>query len=175
MDVRRIIMGTTEEGHPRVIADESVEPVRASLLPGVEIYRVWEVDQPSLPVRAAEAGGLKDTFFPPPGGLRFGFLTIPPGIDYIPAPDADLAAAAAEMEAKLPGAAATFSTERPGEHTTATVDYIVVLAGRGLMRAPGGVEVRLNTGDCLVQNGTAHAWFNDGEEPLVMAFALHGA
>lgn len=174
MHVRKVIMGTTDGGQTRVIADETVEPVTATLLPGVEIFRVWETDEPTLPVRSPEAGLAKGPFFPAPGGLRFGFLTVPPGIDYVPAPGADLQAAAAEMEEKLPGAAATFSTEHPGEHTTSSIDYIVVVSGRAIMRASDGVEIRLDTGDCLVQNGTAHAWFNDGDEPLVMAFALSG-
>lgn len=174
MSNRRVVMGTSAEGATVVLSDDTVEPVTATLLPGVEIFRVWELDKTSVPVTAATDGDRKSTFFPAPGGIRFGFLTIPPGIDYLPAPDADLNAAAVEMEEKLPGAAATFSTERPGEHTTQSVDYIIVLSGRGLMRAPG-VEVRLNQGDCLIQNGTPHGWFNDGDEPLVLGYTLAGA
>lgn len=174
MSNRRIVMGTSADGNAAVLSDGPIEPVTASLLPGVEIYRVWELDKPSTPVTTAADGAPESTFFPAPGGIRFGFLSIPSGIDYIPAPDADLTAAAAEMEEKLPGAAATFSTERPGEHTTQTVDYIIVLSGSGLMRAPG-VEVRLSRGDCLIQNGTPHAWFNDGDEPFVLGYTLTGA
>lgn len=173
MNNRRVVMGTSADGNTVVLSDGPIAPVTASLLPGVEIYRVWELDKPSIPVTTAEEGDRKPTFFPMPGGIRFGFLTIPPGIDYIPEPGADLTAAAAEMEEKLPGAAATFSTERPGEHTTQTVDYIVVLSGTGLMRAPG-VEVRLNKGDCLIQNATPHGWFNDGDEQLVLGYTLAG-
>lgn len=167
-------MGGTDTDNPTVLSDDTVEPVTASLLPGVQIFRVWELERSALPVTDPGAGDRKGTFFPGPQGVRFGFLSIPPGIDYIPDPQADLAAAAAEMEAKLPGAAATFSTERPGDHTTETVDYLVVLSGSGILRAPGA-EVRLTAGDCLIQNGTAHAWFNDGHEPFVLAFALVGA
>lgn len=174
MHIRRVVMGTGETGQAAVLSDDRVEPVVASLLPGVEIFRVWELDHPALPVTDTAVGSPKATFFPGPIGVRFGFLSIPPGIDYIPAPEADLAAAATEMEAKLPGATATFAIDNPGEHTTATVDYLVVVSGCGVMRAPG-IEVRLTAGDCLVQNGTAHAWFNDGEEPFVLAYALGGA
>ncbi|MGV0837920.1 cupin domain-containing protein [Mycolicibacterium thermoresistibile] len=174
MQIRRVVMGGNDTEKPSVLSDSTVEPVTASLLPGVRIFRVWEQDRPTLPVTDASAGDPDSTFFPSPGGVRFGFLSVPPGIDYIPAPDADLQAAAVEMEAKLPGAAATFSTERPGDHTTETVDYLVVLSGSGILRAPG-VEVRVTAGDCLIQNGTAHAWFNDGDEPFVLAFALVGA
>lgn len=174
MTVRRIVTGT-ENNTTVVLAEDKVEPVTAQLLPGVEIYRIWELDNAAIPVTDADEGAHKATFFPgPEGGIRFGRLVIPPGIDYIPAPDADLDAAAVEMESKLPGAAATFAPDRPGEHTTQTVDYIVVLSGHGIMRADG-VEFRIAPGDCVIQNGTAHAWFNDGEEPLVMAFTLLGA
>lgn len=174
MKNRRIVLGTAANGDTVVLDDGPVEPVTATLLPGVEIYRVWETDKPALPVAAASDGDRKAPFYPAPPGVRFGFLCIPPGIDYIPPPGADLAAAAAEMEAALPGAAETFSTERPGEHTTRTVDYIVVLSGHGTMRGPG-VEVAIAPGDCLVQNGTPHGWFNDGDETLVLAYALIGA
>jgi hypothetical protein len=38
-----------------------------------------------------------------------------------------------------------------------------------------GFEVRLGTGDVVIQNGTRHAWRNRGSEPCVMAFVSVGA
>lgn len=175
MKIRRVVMGNDARGKTTVLDDSSVEPTTVTLLPGAEIHRVWELDSVSVPVSNPSAGDPTTTFFPEHGGVRFGFLTVPPGITYIPDPDADLEAAATEMEQKLPGAAVTFSfPDQPGAHVTQTVDYIVVLSGEALMRVDD-TEVRLGQGDCLIQNGTPHAWFNDGSEPLVMAFALCGA
>ncbi|MFF5986455.1 cupin domain-containing protein [Prauserella flavalba] len=175
MKVRRVVMGDDGNGTTTVLEDGTVEPTTATLLPGVEIHRVWELDSVSVPVTDPSAGAPKSTFFPAEPGVRFGFLTVPPGITYVPEPGADLAAAAAEMEERLPGAAATFAfPDKPGAHVTQTVDYIVVLSGEGVLRFDD-VEVRLSQGDCLIQNGNPHAWFNEGTEPFVLAFALCGA
>ena len=38
-----------------------------------------------------------------------------------------------------------------------------------------GAVVRLKQGDCVVQNGTRHAWRNSKTAPCVMAFVLVGA
>jgi len=38
-----------------------------------------------------------------------------------------------------------------------------------------GAEVKLTVGDCVIQNGTRHAWHNRGDEPATVASALVGA
>jgi len=38
-----------------------------------------------------------------------------------------------------------------------------------------GAMVRLKQGDCVVQNGTRHAWRNSSTTPCIMAFVLVGA
>ena len=38
-----------------------------------------------------------------------------------------------------------------------------------------GQEVHLRAGDCVVQNGTRHAWHNRSSEPVIVAVALVGA
>lgn len=173
--MRRVVMGSDAEGQSVVLADEKTEPTTVAVLPGFEVYRVWELDDTAtLPVTKPD-GATSGGFFPGPRGVRFGFLTVPPHTSYIPPEGTDMAAAAAEAEAKLPGMAATFDPERPGMHTTSTVDYIVVVSGQARMHTDNDVEVILNAGDCLIQNGTAHAWFNDTDEPLVLAYTLCGA
>ncbi|WP_176439959.1 cupin domain-containing protein [Haloechinothrix alba] len=158
-----------------VLEDDDVEPFTASLLPGVEIHRLWEIDeQPSLPVTGVKPPS-NGPFYPLPGGLRFGLLTIPSGLDYVPPEGADVTAAMAETERTFPGMPAAFDPDRPGMHTTETVDFIIVVSGKGRMRTDDGVEFTLSAGDCLVQNGTAHAWFNDSAEPFVLGFVLCGA
>lgn len=172
--VRRVIMGNNGSGETVVVADDEVPPVTASLLPGLEINRVWELDDVTTPVGDAGVGAPKPVFYPAPNGVRFGMLTIPPGATYIPDAGTDLEAGAAELETKLPGAAAHFLPEQPGVHVTQTVDYIVVLSGRGSMRVDD-IDVELGTGDVLIQNANPHAWFNDGDEPFVLVFTLVGA
>ncbi|MEV4126134.1 cupin domain-containing protein [Nocardia sp. NPDC049707] len=175
--MRRIVVGDDGTGQGRVLADDSIDPLTLALLPGAEVYRMWELDElPDLPVDRMPPQ-TETSYFPGPGGVRFGFISVPPGLTY--EPDAELseeemAALAAEAEAKLPGMMAAFDPAAPGMHRTASVDFIVVLSGEGRLRLGDGVDVSLRSGDCVIQNGTPHAWFNDGAVPFVFCYALSG-
>jgi mannose-6-phosphate isomerase-like protein (cupin superfamily) len=46
-----------------------------------------------------------------------------------------------------------------GWHATPTVDYVLILRGPVVL-ALDTAEVELQTGDCVVQRGTRHAWRN---------------
>ena len=50
-----------------------------------------------------------------------------------------------------------------GMHATETIDYAVVISGEAWMELDGGETVHLQAGDCLVQSGTAHNWYNKGD------------
>ena len=45
-------------------------------------------------------------------------------------------------------------------HTTQTVDLDLVLEGEIWLELDDGEEVLLGPGDCVIQNGTRHAWHN---------------
>ncbi len=114
-------------------------------------------------------------YFPPVGGFRFGFFTIPPdGGAHLPA-DLDVAAALAELDERLPGMSDYLEVDEPGMHTTATVDYGVVVSGQATLELDDGATVVLHVGDTYIQNGTRHRWSNSGSEPAVLAVALIGA
>ena len=81
----------------------------------------------------------------------------------------------AEMEEKLPGLAGHMEPDAPGMHTTATIDFEVVLDGEVWLELDDGVEVHLKPGDCVVQNGTRHAWRNRGSVPARLAVFIVGA
>lgn len=176
--MRRVVMGHNDSGETRILSDENIAPITIALLPGATVHRMWELDEvPALPVTTAPTSAT-GTYFPGPGGLRFGYITIPAGLSYEPPADVSataMEAAIAEADAKLPGMMATFDTTRPGIHTTPTVDFVVVLSGEGRMRTDNGIDVPLRAGDCVVQNGSAHGWFNDGTEPFVFCYTLCGA
>ncbi|MFE9327444.1 cupin domain-containing protein [Nocardia sp. NPDC052278] len=175
--MRRIMIGDNGTGQGRVLADETIDPLTLALLPGTEIHRMWELDElPELPVDKLPAQ-TDTSYFPGPGGLRFGFISVPPGLTY--EPDADLSeeamtAVVAEAEAKLPGMMAAFDPAAPGMHSTVSIDFIVVLSGEGRLRLGDGVDVSLRVGDCVIQHGTPHAWFNDGVVPFVFCYTLCG-
>jgi mannose-6-phosphate isomerase-like protein (cupin superfamily) len=176
--MRRIVMGHNESGKTRVLSDENIDPITIALMPGAQVHRMWELDEPpTLPVTAAQ-GPADGMFFPGPGGLRFGFISIPPGLSYEPPADLPveaMVAAIAEADEKLPGMMATFDETIPGIHTTHTVDFVVVLSGEGHLRTDDGIDVPLHPGDCVIQNGSAHGWFNDGTQPFVFCYSLSGA
>ena len=91
------------------------------------------------------------------------------------AADLDLGATLAEFEEKLPGMAEYLDLAEPGMHTTATIDFGVVLSGQATLELDDGAKVVLNPGDTYVQNGTRHRWSNTGTVPAVLGVAIVGA
>jgi mannose-6-phosphate isomerase-like protein (cupin superfamily) len=80
-----------------------------------------------------------------------------------------------QLERRLPGMAGHFEPTAPGMHTTATIDYGVVLSGRAVLELDDGVTVTLGAGDTYIQNGTRHRWSNPGDVPAVIAVTFIGA
>ena len=173
MKIRRLVTGQTSSGKSVFVSDEQVEGPDLALLPGFEFHRMWGSDtKPSLP-----ADGKPPAFpgyFPPAEGYRFGFFTLPPNT-VRRAENIDVATALAEMQAKLPGLAEVMEPDRPGMHTTDTVDYDVIVSGEVWLELDDGAQVFLKAGDCVVQNGTRHAWHNRSDAPCVIAVCLLGA
>ena len=60
-------------------------------------------------------------------------------------------------------------------HTTDTIDYDIILSGELWMELDDGMEVHLKPGDCVIQNGTRHAWRNRSSESCIMASVMIGA
>ncbi len=56
-------------------------------------------------------------------------------------------------------------------HRTRTIDYAIVLEGEIDMLLDDS-EVHVKAGDVLVQQGTNHAWVNNGSKPCRIAFIL---
>src|SRR5436190_11540497 len=140
-NVRRVVTGQNQDGKSVFVSDDEVEPTTMALLPGYEFHRLWVADAvASLPTDGREASA--PSYFPPPGGFRFGFFTVPPAGTDIPA-DLDLEAALDEMETKLPGMAAHMEPDNPGMHTTDTVDFEVVMSGEAICELDDGAEVTL--------------------------------
>ena len=174
MDARRVVTGHDARGKAVFVSDDLVAPVTLSLLPGSEFHLLWGSDSTlTFPDDGSRPPARR--YFPPVSGSRFGFFTIPPdGGGGIPA-ELDVAAALAELEEKLPGMAQYLEADNPGMHTTATIDYGVVLSGEATLELDEGANVTLGVGDTYVQNGTRHRWSNAGEIPAVIAVILIGA
>jgi mannose-6-phosphate isomerase-like protein (cupin superfamily) len=174
MEIRRVVTGHDANGKAVFVSDEMVAPIIPDILPGNEFHRLWGADEaPRFP----DDGSRPDApqYFPPVGGFRFGFFTIPPDGGAGISPGVDIEAALVDLEAKLPGLAGHMEPENPGMHTTATIDFEVVISGTCTLELDDGAKVDVGPGDTVVQNGTRHRWSNSGTEPCVLAVILLGA
>jgi mannose-6-phosphate isomerase-like protein (cupin superfamily) len=173
LKIRCVVTGQTAQGKSVFVRDSSVEPVTLQSLPGFEFHRLWGSESPvQLPTDGAPPPPMP--YFPGKNGFRFLFFTVPPGgrrdVERM-----DPIAALAEVQQKLPGLAAVMEPAHPGMHTTDTVDFDVIVSGEIHLELDDGAEVLLKAGDCVVQNGTRHAWRNRSKENCVIAVALIGA
>jgi mannose-6-phosphate isomerase-like protein (cupin superfamily) len=172
MNFRCVVTGHTGSGKTVVLSEAPPPAITLDNLPGYEFHRLWGGESvPTIPAHGNTAGV---SYFPPKGGFRFGFFVIPPGTHVAP-PLTDLLALAEELQRKLPGMAEVLEPDHPGMHTTDTVDYDVIVSGEAYLELDDGAEVLLKAGDCVIQNGTRHAWHNRSTEKCVIAVTLIGA
>ncbi|HLZ70186.1 MAG TPA: cupin domain-containing protein [Dehalococcoidia bacterium] len=173
MNVRRVVTRRTAEGKSVFVSDEPLPPVTVGLVPGGEFHIIWGADQ-TVQLPSDGSAPPMQGWFPLAGGFRFAFVTLGPATITMPA-DLDMAAAFAELNQKLPGLAEVIEPEHPGMHTTDTIDIDLVISGEVWLELDDGAERLLRAGDCVVQNGTRHAWRNKSSDPCVLAVALIGA
>ena len=173
MLVRRLVTGQSAAGIPAVVSDEQVQPITVGLIPGAEFHALWGGETlPQLPTNGS--GAKVQTWFPPAGGFRFGLVTLPPDAEASNL-EMPIDAAFADFRQKLPGMLETMEPENPGMHTSDTIDFVYIVSGEIWLDLEDGTPTRLSTGECVIQNGTRHAWRNISSDPCVMAVALIGA
>jgi mannose-6-phosphate isomerase-like protein (cupin superfamily) len=162
----------TEEGKSVVISDEQLEPLSAVLLGGGGMCRLWAGDEP-MSVPRTEQPRASANWFPSSGGFRFALVVFGP--EGPQPPDLDMNAAVGELSEKFPGLVETLDPRNPAMHASDTVDFNFVVCGEIYLELDNGREILLKAGDCVIQNGTRHAWHNRASEPCTMAVALIGA
>jgi mannose-6-phosphate isomerase-like protein (cupin superfamily) len=173
MQVRRVVTGQRTDGKSVFVDDALVEPKSPALMSRTVFHQVWGSDSAvSLPTNGLEPPW--SSFFPPETGFRFLIWTAAPETATLP-DDLDLRAAFTELQEMLPGVADFNEPDNPGMHTTDTVDFDLVLSGEIWLELDDGEEVLLGPGDCVIQNGTRHAWHNRTNEPTTMVSVLIGA
>ena len=168
-----VITGQTKSGKSVIVSHAPVQPVTVAMMPGYEFYRLWGSDAtPALPSDGTPTE--QPQYFPPKNGFRFGMFTLPPATrartEQAPTP-----VLLEETRQKLPGVLEVLEPDHPGMHTTDSVDFDVVVFGEVVLELDDGAEVLLKAGDCVIQNGTRHAWYNRSTEKCVIAFSLVGA
>jgi mannose-6-phosphate isomerase-like protein (cupin superfamily) len=173
MKVRRVVTGQDKTCKSVFVSDTEVDPIEMAIMPGTAFHRLWGSDtSPTLPTDGTKPA--TPGYFPTTDGYRFAFFTLGPDSVAVPE-DLDLNAALEELGSKLPGLADVMEHGNPGMHTTDTVDIDVVISGEVDLELDDGKEVHLGPGDCVIQNGTRHAWRNRTTEPVVIFVTLLGA
>lgn len=170
MGVRLVVTGQDPAGKAIVASDDELSPQRLDVFPNAEFFLLWgSHDRPALP---SEGERPTTAWIPGPIGARFGISVLPSGYG---ANAEELRAGLAEIDRELPGLALTLDLDEPGMHTTDTIDFVMVTSGTVTLELDGGERVELATGDCVVQNGTRHAWRNAGPEPCTLVITMVGA
>lgn len=168
--IRRIVTGD-RDGRSVVVSDEIVDPVSVTAFPGAEFSLVWGMN--SAPVVAAPSPDEPafDPYFPPAGGARLVLLSWAP--ESTPDAEGVCEVLLVAAEQTLPGAF-DYTNRGSAMHATDTMDWCVLLSGELWLELEDGSQTRLQPGDCVVQRGTRHAWYNRGVEPAVMLVVLLG-
>jgi Cupin domain len=172
--VRRVVTGHDAAGKAIVSADGAPPVIVTSpLQAGLAFYEIWNTSEAPVVVDSGEdpTVGRKPDTHPPDRGTVCRIVDIPP--EGSKGPDLDAAQAAKLFAAVgLEGAPSTHSKQRhPLMHRTESIDYGIVLSGE-INLVLDDCEVRLKTGDVVVQRGTIHAWSNRSDDVCRMAFVL---
>lgn len=155
--VRRVVTGVDDRGRESVIADGPAPGVGPESGPAFSTV-LW-VGAP--PAGLYDGGDPPEGPFalePPVGGLSSRVIRIPP-------PPAG--ATGDDRWLRVPGD----DPDRPGMHTTDTLDLMVVLDGEIVLGLDDG-EHHFGPGDFAIQRGTAHRWRVVGERPCTYAVTM---
>jgi mannose-6-phosphate isomerase-like protein (cupin superfamily) len=170
---RRVVTANVD-GKSIFRSDEQLQAYEFQSVPSYEHTLVW-VNATTPDLREQQRfDRYPDSIVPGPGGTSLHFVTFPPGSVFAD-PSFDGEAARSEALGRLRGLADHFENEDPAMHKTNTVDYAVVYDGEIWLDLDDAKTVHLKRGDVVVQNGTRHAWRNNGTTPATTLFYLHGA
>jgi hypothetical protein len=169
--IRRVVTGHDRDGKSIFIMDGKAPNVlEMKSMPGVALTDLWRTTtSPALNSGNKDAAAGRIKLEPPESGTILRIVEFPPDAAW--RKTADAKAAFASIGA---GGAPDHGSGDPMMHTTATVDYIIVLKGEIHAILDKG-EKLLKQGDILVQRGTNHSWSVRGGEPCVIAAILVSA
>ena len=163
--VRRVVTGHDAQGKAIVLTDGDA-PNQKVRQTGIVSTLLWVTDETPADLsgsadRAAREIGVP----PPPNGSILRVVDFPP--ESAGGTKVDNATILREM-----GVAAGGTRVRHAHmHRTRSIDYAFVLSGEIDMLLDD-TQVHLKAGDILVQQGTNHAWVNNGNETCRIAFVL---
>jgi mannose-6-phosphate isomerase-like protein (cupin superfamily) len=177
--MRRVVTGVVD-GESAILSDsETPRQEKFDNIPGLEVGAIWSTQQPpTFPPDPNDPTTETASWVAPEGGTLFMSTVIPPGAAVNRAFEtgaADPAAIPGEMMKRLPGLAECYDPNVPGIHQTPTIDYVAIVSGELCLELDDGEKVMVRAGDCVVQNGTRHAWHNVSDEPAVFVAVMVGA
>jgi quercetin dioxygenase-like cupin family protein len=149
--MRRVVTGEGPDGRSHVVSDG---PAATAEVGTMDLEMLWRND--SAPPLPAPTDVPTEVAFPPAGGVWVITWTIPAG-----------------TTGEDPEDVVQSTGERPGFHSTDSVDVNVVLSGEVVLELDEG-EVALAAGDLVVVNGSRHAWQNRSSEPVRVLSTIVG-
>ncbi len=162
--MRRVVTGH-RNGKSVILEDEEIA---GQGMFGFEAAGLWKTEGiPTVPLQEKDYKKQLVVEFPNPGETAVSVVVFPP--------DELLLKKAKEQGVDMVESWRKQYGDDFGMHTTDTVDYVVILSGEIGMEVDDGVVVHLKPGDCVIQNGTRHAWRNKSSENCVMATVMVGA
>jgi mannose-6-phosphate isomerase-like protein (cupin superfamily) len=174
MQIRRIVTGHDEQGHSVFVSDDFAPRAQAfSSIPGHAMAQLWTTcAQPTLLDQARDPTLDGASLIPSQGGTSIAMFDFPP--DCVMQNPVDGAQAFGELSAALPGLIESFEPDHPGMHTTATIDYGIILEGEMWLELDNGESRLVKCGDIVIQNGTRHAWRNKSDRIARALFVMIG-
>jgi mannose-6-phosphate isomerase-like protein (cupin superfamily) len=163
---RRIVTGHDMSGKAVALFDGTAEAHQRT--PGGNaITMLWVTGESPVDVSgSADRTSIKVGVPPPPNGSIFRIVDFPPtkpGTGHV------------DHHKILVGMGIDPATQgymrHANTHRTRSVDYAIVLEGE-IDMLMDDTEVHMKAGDVLVQQGTNHAWVNNGSKPCRIAFIL---
>lgn len=168
--IRRIVTGHRPSGEATILFDGNAgETLEFPGWPDGGSTELWATDESPVDIDRTDDRARPMRHDPEPHGTLFRVVQIPPEQDQGGPIDTD-AAFEAMGSKNRPDAA--MAEQHPSMHRTDSIDYLVVISGEMTMMMGDGTEAVLRPGDCIIQQGTAHAWINRGTEPCVLAAVL---
>jgi Cupin domain len=145
--MKRVVTGVNERGRSYAV---SIEELNTS-----SFDPVWSYEPGQVPewLSAIDPQAAADWLGPQvAGGMRWMIVPFPPQSEVA-------------EHAEYPG------IDKDGYHTTRTIDFDCLLEGEVTLVLDEG-RVRLEPGDCIIQQATRHAWKNEGDKSALMLALL---
>jgi mannose-6-phosphate isomerase-like protein (cupin superfamily) len=166
---RRIVTGHDAKGKAIVLLDAAL-PAKQRSAGGNGMTLLWVTGEFPVDVSGAADRAQTQVGVPPPAnGTIFRI------VDFAPAAPQAAQATPVDDHQILVAMGIDPATQgysrHANTHRTRTIDYALVLEGEIDMLLDDS-EIHVKAGDVLVQQGTNHAWVNNGTKPCRIAFIL---